>query len=150
MWIKKVLFWLSLALAISLSQWTRACWEFALEPIKLPFILSGVCSPSEANYCSNPFEVLITICDDKILPEKRGVFDNIDVIYLTPHSIQYVIWQARYIFNMSEQRRSRVHAQFCTLYVCVWLYDIHLVKKAAACFLHVSKEWPKSSGLLDF
>ena len=24
----------------------------------MPFILSGVCSPSEANYCSNPFEVL--------------------------------------------------------------------------------------------
>ena len=23
----------------------------------MPFILSGVCSPSEANYCSNPFEV---------------------------------------------------------------------------------------------
>ena len=29
----------------------------AKELIKLPFILSGVCSPSEANYCSNPFEV---------------------------------------------------------------------------------------------
>ena len=32
----------------------------ALEPVKpfrLPFNLSGVCSPSEANYCSNPFEV---------------------------------------------------------------------------------------------
>ena len=23
----------------------------------MPFTLSGVCSPSEANYCSNPFEV---------------------------------------------------------------------------------------------
>ena len=33
--------------------------EFALELIKLPFILSGVCSPSEANYCSNPFEVFL-------------------------------------------------------------------------------------------
>ena len=31
--------------------------EFALESIELPFILSGVFSPSEANYCSNPFEV---------------------------------------------------------------------------------------------
>ena len=28
-----------------------------LKPIRLPFELSGVCSPSEANYCSNPFEV---------------------------------------------------------------------------------------------
>ena len=51
--------WLSLALVISLSQCTGACWEFSLEPLELPFILSGVCSPSEANYCSNPFEVLI-------------------------------------------------------------------------------------------
>ena len=48
--------WLSLALVISLSQCTRACWEFALESLELPFILSGFCSPSEANYCSNPFE----------------------------------------------------------------------------------------------
>ena len=61
MWIKKVLSWLSLALLISLSQWTGACWEFALEPIKLPFILSGVCSPSEANYCSNPFKVFMIL-----------------------------------------------------------------------------------------
>ena len=59
MWLKKVLAELSLALVISLSQCTGACWEFALEPIKLPFILSGVCSPSEANYCSNPFEVFL-------------------------------------------------------------------------------------------
>ena len=44
---------------ISLSQWTGACWEFALEPIKLLFTLSGVCSQGEANYRSNPFEVLI-------------------------------------------------------------------------------------------
>ena len=29
----------------------------SLEHNKLPFILSGVCSPSEANYFSNPFEV---------------------------------------------------------------------------------------------
>ena len=27
----------------------------------MPFILSGVCSPSEANYCSNPFEVFFSI-----------------------------------------------------------------------------------------
>ena len=51
--------WLSLALVISLSQCTGACWEFALEPLRLRFVLSGVCSPSEANYCSNPFEVFI-------------------------------------------------------------------------------------------
>ena len=57
MWLQKVLAELSLTLVISLSQCTEACWEFALEPIKLPFILSGVCSPSETNYCSNPFEV---------------------------------------------------------------------------------------------
>ena len=57
MWLQKVLAELSLTLVISLSQCTGACWEFALESIKLPFILSGVCSPSEANYCSNPFEV---------------------------------------------------------------------------------------------
>ena len=25
----------------------------------MPFILSGVCSLSEANYCSNPFEVFV-------------------------------------------------------------------------------------------
>ena len=31
--------------------------QLALEPIKLHFILSGVFSPREANYCSNPFEV---------------------------------------------------------------------------------------------
>ena len=59
MWLKKVLAWQSLALVISLSQCTGACWDFALESIKLPFILSGVCSPSEANYCSNPFEVFM-------------------------------------------------------------------------------------------
>ena len=57
MWLKKVLAWLNLALVISLSQCTRACLEFALESLELPFILSGFCSPSEANYCSNPFEV---------------------------------------------------------------------------------------------
>ena len=57
MWIKRGLAWLSLALVISLGQCTGACCEFALEPIKSSFILSGVCSPSEANYCSNPFEV---------------------------------------------------------------------------------------------
>ena len=44
---------------ISLSQWAGACWGFALESIKLLFILSGVCSPVEANYCSNPFEVFL-------------------------------------------------------------------------------------------
>ena len=59
MWLQKVLALLSLALVISLSQCTGVCWEVALEPIELPFILSGVCSPSEANYCSNPFEVLL-------------------------------------------------------------------------------------------
>ena len=57
MWLQKVLALLSLALVISLIQCTGVCWEVALEPIELPFILSGVCSPSEANYCSNPFEV---------------------------------------------------------------------------------------------
>ena len=37
-------------------------------PIKLPFILSGVCSPSLANYCSNPFEIFIRflIKDDAV------------------------------------------------------------------------------------
>ena len=29
----------------------------ALVPIKLSLILRGVCSPSSANYCSNPFEI---------------------------------------------------------------------------------------------
>ena len=53
--------WLSLVLVISLSQCTGACWEIALEPFELPFILSGVCCPSEANYCSNPFEVFLCI-----------------------------------------------------------------------------------------
>ena len=57
MWLQKVLALLSLALVISLIQCTGVCWEVALEPIELPFILSGVCSPSEANYFSNPFEV---------------------------------------------------------------------------------------------
>ena len=55
--ITKVLALLSLALVISLSQCTGVCWEVALEPIELPFTLNGVCSPSEANYCSNPFEI---------------------------------------------------------------------------------------------
>ena len=58
MWLKKFLASLSLALVISLSHWTGTCWEFTLEPIILPLTLSGVYSPSEANYCSNPFEVL--------------------------------------------------------------------------------------------
>ena len=40
-----------------------ACCEFALEPLEFPFILSGVCSTSEANYCSNPFEVFLTFLD---------------------------------------------------------------------------------------
>ena len=31
--------------------------SFALEPIELPFNLSGVFSPSEGKYCSNPSEV---------------------------------------------------------------------------------------------
>ena len=31
--------------------------RIGLEPLEFPIILSGVCSPSEANYCSNPFEV---------------------------------------------------------------------------------------------
>ena len=61
MWLQKVLALLSLALVISLIQCTGVCWEVALEPIELPFILSGVCSPSEANYCSNPFEVFCCI-----------------------------------------------------------------------------------------
>ena len=52
---------LSFALVISPSQCTGACWEFVLEPLELPFILSGVCSPSEANYCSNPFEVFTLV-----------------------------------------------------------------------------------------
>ena len=33
--------------------------QLALEPIKLHFILSGIFSPREANYCSNPFEVFL-------------------------------------------------------------------------------------------
>ena len=70
MWLKKVLAELSLALVISLSQCTGACWEFALEPIKLPFILSGVCSPSEANYCSNPFEVFYIKITTKLGTQK--------------------------------------------------------------------------------
>ena len=60
MWLQKVLALLSLALVISLIQCTGVCWEVALEPIELPFILSGVCSPSEANYCSNPFEIFFS------------------------------------------------------------------------------------------
>ena len=70
MWLQKVLALLSLALVISLSQCTGVCWEVALEPIKLPFILSGVCSPSEANYSSNPFEVHAVHCTcEDVLPE---------------------------------------------------------------------------------
>ena len=61
MWLQKVLALLSLALVISLIQCTGVCWEVALEPIELPFILSGVYSPSEANYCSNPFEIFSTL-----------------------------------------------------------------------------------------
>ena len=59
--ITKVLASLSLALVISLSQCTGVCWEVALEPIELPFTLNGVCSPSEANYCSNPFEIFLDV-----------------------------------------------------------------------------------------
>ena len=61
MCLQKVLALLSLALVISLSQCTGVCLEVALEPIELPFILSGVCSPSEANYCSIPFEVFFLV-----------------------------------------------------------------------------------------
>ena len=49
--------WISLILAISLGHCTGAYWAFVLELMKLPFILIGVCSPSEANYCTNHFEV---------------------------------------------------------------------------------------------
>ena len=49
----------SLALVKSLNHWTEACLEFTLEPIKLPFTLSGVCSPNEGIYCSNLFEVFL-------------------------------------------------------------------------------------------
>ena len=31
----------------------------ALVPIKLPLLFRGVCSPSSATYCSNPFEIFI-------------------------------------------------------------------------------------------
>ena len=31
----------------------------ALKPVKLPLILSGVCSPSSANYFPNPFGIFI-------------------------------------------------------------------------------------------
>ena len=51
--------WLSLAMSI--GHWTGACWAFTIEPIKLSFILNGVCSPSKVNYCSNLFEVFIKI-----------------------------------------------------------------------------------------
>ena len=49
-----------------------------LEPIKLPFILSGVCSPSEANYCSNPFEVL-----SKALSLVRGCMTFLELSVLS-------------------------------------------------------------------
>ena len=63
--------WLSLAqlgsawlsLAMSIGHWTGACWAFTIEPIKLSFILNGVCSPSKVNYCSNLFEVFYTKSD---------------------------------------------------------------------------------------
>ena len=67
--------WLSLILVISLG----ACWAFTLEPIKLPFTLSGVCSPSEANYCSHPFEVFMKFFDlfsKKIQKLKKTVFSQ--------------------------------------------------------------------------
>ena len=41
----------------SVFQCTGACWAFALQHIKLPFILNGVCRLSE-KYISNPFEIL--------------------------------------------------------------------------------------------
>ena len=87
MWIKKDLAWLSLALVISLGQCTSACWKFALESVKFPFILSGVCGPSEANYCSNHFEVLFSIYSVKKFDlEKKIIGRNWTRFYILPHS----------------------------------------------------------------
>ena len=98
MWLKKVLAELSLALVISLSQCTGACWEFALEPIKLPFILSGVCSPSEASYCSNPFEVFYLFFQFFYLnvfnfPSKENSFPQDSVLAVL---IFFVNWPKKY------------------------------------------------------
>ena len=59
---KKSLAWLSLDLAISLGHYTGAFWSFALELIKLPFILSRFCWWGEifgmillfSNFCQVP------------------------------------------------------------------------------------------------
>ena len=57
---------LNFAWAIFWGHCTGAFWAFTLEHIKLPLILSGVCSPSSANYCSNPFEIIFLLLVIKI------------------------------------------------------------------------------------
>ena len=103
MWIKKVLAWLSLALVISLSQWTGACWEFALEPIKLPFILSWVCSPSKANYCSNPFEVFFFVFQEKKEQKIAGLEILLTYSYWLNHTNFLNIWA----INLKNGRQSQ-------------------------------------------
>ena len=43
-------------MAIAWHNCTGICWAIALEPFKLPLILSRVCSPISTNYCWNLVE----------------------------------------------------------------------------------------------
>ena len=69
--------------------------EFALESIKLPFILSGVCSPSEANYCSNPFEVFFIEFKMKIIE-----FAKYKKVFLEKKWIPIVIFITFFLKNL--------------------------------------------------
>ena len=48
----------------------------------MPLILSGVCSPSSANYCSNPFEIFISVfsTQNEVVTNKATTFSHVSII----------------------------------------------------------------------
>ena len=51
----------------------------------MPFVWSGVCSPSEVNYCSNPFEVFFFVFQEKKEQkiERFAVGEKIDAVVIS-------------------------------------------------------------------
>ena len=85
--------------------------QLALEPIKLHFILSGIFSPREANYCSNPFEVLSLLAKNlkKSMPKKireiikKFFFRETAVLHFTNY-FQYLHLRFQLVISFLEER----------------------------------------------
>ena len=92
-------------------------WSIALEPIKLPLILSGVCSPSSAIYCSNPFEILVCV----FIVVWRGCW----LIRIDEDSIQTTILMGHPVFGIG----SYIHTH----------RNVHSAQQNASCV------WPTSN-----